>query len=146
MPDPYLNLAVPSYTHGNCDQGNSSNGTKITGNKEKAYIPSGSTPYIFCRAYGPGRSTAILCPGTYIWIGDALDLSRRDSCRPRRHTVPDVCRPCGDDLDRGVTIVLTTPAALRTPRHITSGKLDVHLHGADVGSAIRDRRRTALDL
>ena len=49
IPDAYASVAMPSYTHGHCDEGNASNGTKITGNKQKVYTPSGSTPYVFCQ-------------------------------------------------------------------------------------------------
>jgi Flp pilus assembly protein TadG len=119
MPDPYLNLAVPSYTHGNCDQGNSSNGTKITGNKVRAYIPSGSTPYIFCQGLQvQGGSTAILCPGTYIMDRGTLDLLGGGIlvAPPTATTVPPMSAAlCGADLTGGVTIVLTNSSSTTGP-------------------------------
>jgi Flp pilus assembly protein TadG len=119
MPDPYLGAAIPSYTHGNCDQGNSSNGTKITGNKQKIYTPSGSTPYIFCQGLEiQGGSTAIFCPGTYIMDRGTLDLRGGGVllAPPTATTTPPMSAAlCGTNTTGGVTIILTNSASSSGP-------------------------------
>jgi Flp pilus assembly protein TadG len=121
MPDPYLGAAIPSYTHGNCDQGNASNGTKITGNKQKIYPPSGSssTPYIFCQGLEvQGGSTAIFCPGTYIMDRGILDLRGGGVllAPPTATTTPPMSSAlCGTNTTGGVTIILTNSASTSGP-------------------------------
>jgi hypothetical protein len=119
MPDPYSGLAIPSYTKGHCDQGSANNGTKITGNKTKTYVPSGSTPFVICGGLQvQGGSTAILCPGTYIMDQGTLDLRGGGVllAPPTASTTPPMSAAlCGTDTTGGVTIVLTNSSSTSGP-------------------------------
>jgi hypothetical protein len=114
IPDPYAGVAIPSYTQGHCDQGNAKNGTKITGNKQKVYTPSGSTPYVFCQGLEvQGGSTAIFCPGTYIIDRGSLQLRGGGVllAPPTASTTPAMSSAlCGTNTTGGVTIFLTNSA------------------------------------
>ena len=111
MPDPYGNYSIPSYTKGHCDEGNTSNGKKITGNKQVAYVPTGSTPFVFCQGLDvQGGSTAILCPGTYIVDKGTLQLEGGGVllAPPTATTTPAMSSTlCPSDTTGGVTIILT---------------------------------------
>ena len=118
-PGPYINLATPSYTHGHCDEGNANNGKKITGNKTQVYTPSPlSTPFVFCGGLEiQGGSTAVLCPGTYIFDQGTLALRGGGVllAPPTASTTPTLSSACPGNTNNGVTIFLTNSASTTGP-------------------------------
>lgn len=120
-PDPYLSLSVPSYTHGHCDQGNSNNGDKLTGQGAHAQeidIPSGSTPFVFCNGVDvQGGATLVLCPGNYIIDRGQLQLEGGGKllAPPTATSTPSISSACPGDTTGGVSIFLTNSTSTSGP-------------------------------